>query len=298
MARELLELIEEALGILHTKHGAYLERSADSVLVAGDTHGFPETSRWVLGLADELGVDLVVFLGDYVDRGPRGVENLEFLLEHLVSEPERVVLLRGNHESPVMNYYYGFRDELVNKLGPKAQYTVEELYECLPFYIVLNNRLWLVHGGVPCKKCADEPEEPLGLEEIARQVKEIHCTRDAVDPAGIPMQLLWNDPRGDVEWFVPSIRGPGIYFYGRAAWRKFLEANNLELIIRAHETVDAVALWRPDGSYEPGLRHGEKRSLEELRHSVITVFTSLYHGLGAGAVHVTGESITVYRYTG
>ncbi len=298
MARELQELVEHALGILRTRHGAYLERSADSVLIAGDTHGFPETSRWVLGLADELGVDLVVFLGDYVDRGPRGVENLELLLERLVSEPEHVVLLRGNHESPVMNYYYGFREELVNKLGPEAQDYIEELYMCLPFYMVLNNQIWLVHGGVPCRKCSNEPEEPPSLEEIAKQVKEVHCTRDAIDPAGIPMQLLWNDPRGDLEWFAPSIRGPGIYFYGREAWRRFLEANSLELIIRAHETVDAVALWRPDGSYEPGLRHGEKRSLEELRHSVITVFTSLYHGLGAGAIHVTREGMTVYRYTG
>jgi len=285
------------VAVLRSGHGAFVERSADTVLVAGDTHGFPETSKWVLSLDERLGPDLVVFLGDYVDRGPRGVENLELLLEALVSEPDHYILLRGNHESVLMNYYYGFREELVNKLGPEAQRYVEELYQCLPFYAVINN-IWFVHGGVPCRECSGGEEPPIGLNEIARSVEEIHCRREALEPSGTPMQILWNDPRGDLEWFAPSIRGPGIYFYGRKAWRRFLDANGLRLIIRAHETVDAVAVWRPDGGYEPGLRDGEERSLEELLGSVITVFTSLYHGLGAGALLVTRDLIRAYRYKG
>lgn len=297
MSQRLEQLIEEAIEVIRSRHGAFIEKNVESALVAGDTHGFPETSKWVLQLAEETSPELVVFLGDYVDRGPRGVENLELLLETMVSDPEHYVLLRGNHESPVMNYYYGFREELVNKLGPEAQRYIEELYQCLPFYAIINS-IWFVHGGVPCNECSGGEEPAVDLREIAKKVREIHCTREALEPTGLPMQILWNDPRGDIEWFAPSIRGPGIYFYGREAWKRFLSTNNLRLIIRAHETVDAVAIWRPDGSYDPGLRDGEQLSLEEISNSVVTVFTSLYHGLGAGAVLVTKDSITVYRYSG
>ena len=255
---------------------------ARRLLLVGDTHGFPEVSRWALGLAREEGVDYTVFLGDYVDRGPMGVENLELLLEALLGGG--VLLLRGNHESLEMNYYYGFMEEAESKRGEEYLRLVEEVYRRLP-YIVLAGGVFMVHGGVPCRVCRSGPEDPVPLAEIEERLQRIKGREEASEPSDpVAMQLLWNDPRGTIEWFMPSPRGPGIYLYGRRAWQSFLEENKLSLIIRAHEVVDGVHVWTRDGGQLRGIEEGDELSLEELRGCVVTVFSSLYHGGRAAAL--------------
>ncbi|MCQ4345570.1 MAG: metallophosphoesterase, partial [Sulfolobaceae archaeon] len=84
------------------------------VAFVGDTHGaFEEVTKFVLGAISKE-VDLIVFLGDYVDREPpNGLENLLAILKVFAdSKGEKVVFIRGNHESPLTNYYYGFYDEV------------------------------------------------------------------------------------------------------------------------------------------------------------------------------------------
>ena len=45
------------------------------------------------------------FLGDYVDRGPDGLEVLYTLARLQVANPDRVFVVRGNHEDLSINYY-------------------------------------------------------------------------------------------------------------------------------------------------------------------------------------------------
>ena len=76
----------------------------------GDVHG---RLRPLLGILDELNsrhISDVVFLGDYLNKGPESAQVLEHLIA--VSESGSVTLLRGNHES-------AFLDALqTNNLGP------------------------------------------------------------------------------------------------------------------------------------------------------------------------------------
>ncbi|KSW11545.1 hypothetical protein CF15_01530 [Pyrodictium occultum] len=289
--------MEDAAGLLASR-GPVVEVEAGRILVVGDTHGYPEVSEWALRLADKHGAEAVVFLGDYVDRGPWSVENLELLLERMLAEPGRLLLLRGNHESLEMNRYYGFLEEYYSKLGPGRLAPLRRLYSCLP-YAARSRGVLLLHGGVPCRECSGGPEEPVSLEELAERLSRLHCRPELDEWSdSLAAQLLWNDPRGDLEWFAPSIRGPGVYYYGRLAWTSFLRANGLSLLVRAHEAVDAHAVWTREGRLLKGVGHGERMGMRELEGSVVTVFSSLYHGAGAGALLIDqeGEFLEFLRY--
>jgi hypothetical protein len=59
----------------------------------------------------------LVFLGDYTDRGMYGVEVLYTLLRLKVENPDRVWLVRGNHEDVSITSRYGFLAEARGKFG-------------------------------------------------------------------------------------------------------------------------------------------------------------------------------------
>jgi len=67
------------------------------VIFVGDTHGDLEVSQKVIKDYLKPG-NKIVFLGDYVDRGPQSKENLDFLLEIKAKNLNQIYLLQGNHE--------------------------------------------------------------------------------------------------------------------------------------------------------------------------------------------------------
>lgn len=76
------------------------------ILAVGDIHGMYDK---LISLMDQVqfdpSEDLLVFLGDYIDRGPRSLDCLDYVMDLQQRYPERVVCLKGNHESMCSNYY-------------------------------------------------------------------------------------------------------------------------------------------------------------------------------------------------
>ena len=71
---------------------------AERILIVGDIHGDLESLNVLLNRHWDPQKDLVIFLGDYSDRGEFGVEVVECIFELFKQHPQRVVGLRGNHE--------------------------------------------------------------------------------------------------------------------------------------------------------------------------------------------------------
>ncbi|QKQ99171.1 serine/threonine protein phosphatase [Metallosphaera tengchongensis] len=212
----------------------------------GDTHGAYNVTRHVL--ENYANFDVIVFLGDYVDREPYGLENLELILSKFIESPEKIVVLRGNHESPLTNDYYGFKTEVEQKLGGESYKEFVELFSQMPYAAIVND-YFCVHGGI-----ARNLKSVTQLDELKKP--------DVLPEDEIAFELLWNDPREELDGFVPNVRGEGTFFYGRDVTLNFLKENLLKGIIRGHEVAD-------------GFR-------AEMDERVITVFSSRYHKMRAG----------------
>lgn len=75
-------------------------------LAVGDIHGCLAQLIELMALVKPTSADRVVFLGDYVDRGPASAGVIEYLIEFAVAFPE-TVFLRGNHEQMFLDYLDG-----------------------------------------------------------------------------------------------------------------------------------------------------------------------------------------------
>lgn len=76
--------------------------SAPETYVIGDVHGCAEELRALLALLPLDRDTRIVFVGDYVDRGPRSRQVIDTILE--LSTTHHVVPLLGNHEAMLLDF--------------------------------------------------------------------------------------------------------------------------------------------------------------------------------------------------
>ena len=77
------------------------------IFVVGDIHGCFEK---LIALIDKIPInynqDQLIFIGDYIDRGPSSFEVVRYLIELKKLKPD-TVFLKGNHEDMLQNYLDG-----------------------------------------------------------------------------------------------------------------------------------------------------------------------------------------------
>jgi serine/threonine-protein phosphatase PPG1 len=85
------------------------------VTVVGDVHGQFSDVLEIFKIGGPCPSTNYLFLGDYVDRGVCSVETISLLACLKLRYPNRITLLRGNHESRAVTQVYGFYMECLRK---------------------------------------------------------------------------------------------------------------------------------------------------------------------------------------
>jgi serine/threonine-protein phosphatase 4 catalytic subunit len=218
---EVKDLCHRAMEILMEESN--VQRVDAPVTICGDIHGQFYDLKELFKVGDDCPDTNYLFLGDFVDRGYYSVETFLLLLALKVRYPDRITLIRGNHESRQITQVYGFYDECLKKYGSVNVWRYcTEIFDYLSLSALIEDRVLCVHGGL-------SPNITM-LDQIRKIDRKQEVPHD-----GAMCDLLWSDPE-DLEGWGLSPRGAG-YLFGGNVVKQFNHTNNLELICRAHQLV-------------------------------------------------------------
>lgn len=142
------------------------------------------------------------------------------MLLYKIKYPFNFFLLRGNHESDGINRIYGFYEECKRRYSVRIWKKFTECFNVLPVAALVGDRILCMHGGLS--------PELTHLDQI-RNIKRPVFIPDK----GVLCDLLWSDPDPRVLDWGENERGVSFTF-GVNTVNKFLEAQDLDLIARAH----------------------------------------------------------------
>jgi serine/threonine protein phosphatase 1 len=93
------------------------------IFAIGDIHGcFEKLKRLIEKIDIDWDKDKLIFLGDYIDRGPDSFKVVEFLIS-LRKRHRNIILLKGNHEEMLENFLSG--NNRVGYLMDGGQQTID-----------------------------------------------------------------------------------------------------------------------------------------------------------------------------
>lgn len=187
-----------------------------------------------------------VFLGDFVDRGYFSLETFTllmclkakcdpiadnvfspsfvFIVTDIRRFPDRIVLVRGNHESRQITQVYGFFEECQQKYGNASVWKACcQVFDFLVLAAIVDGTVLCVHGGLsPEIRTIDQIRVVARAQEIPHE--------------GAFCDLVWSDPE-DIDSWAISPRGAG-WLFGHKVATEFNHVNGLKTIARAHQLVN------------------------------------------------------------
>ncbi|KAI3388791.1 hypothetical protein SNEBB_005231 [Seison nebaliae] len=199
------------------------------VTVCGDVHGQFYDLMELFRMGGDAPQTNYLFMGDYVDRGYYSVETVSLLVCLKVRYPQRITILRGNHESRQITQVYGFYDECVRKYSNTNVWKYfTDLFDYFPLVAIIEDTIFCLHGGLsPSINTIDTIKDLERIKEVPHE--------------GAMCDLLWSDPDDRCGW-GSSQRGAG-YTFGEDVSAAFNYQNGLTTIARAHQLVMDGYAW-------------------------------------------------------
>ncbi|MHA2179230.1 MAG: metallophosphoesterase [Candidatus Thorarchaeota archaeon] len=260
VSREDIRQITGMIRDLYRDKNNVEEIPTRNVIFVGDLHGEYDCALGVRDLFKKYKNHTFVFLGDYADRGPAQIETINLVMALALLEPERVLMLRGNHESDDTAQKYGFYSEVTRVHSFDVYGYYLDVFQVLPL-AAMGEGIFACHGGIP--------EGVKSLDDIQ--------TRNRFNlnfPDDVLFQLAWNDPKEADFRFAANSRGQRVKAFGRKAFDEFSDKFGIEKFIRAHEVA-------PDGI----------RTFFDDR--LISVFSASSHGRANPKVVRLGSKFTI-----
>ncbi len=204
---------------------------AGEAIIVGDLHGdlkslvhIIEESNFLDKMKKREDV-LLIFLGDYGDRGIKSPEVYYFVLKLKEMFPENVILMRGNHEGPpdLPASPHDLPTYLENRFGKKgseAYLKLRELFNHLYNGVIITDRCVLLHGGAPSQ---------------AATVTDIAFAHEKHPRERHLEEILWSDPWQGIKGTIASPRGAGRLF-GEDVTDRLLRMLNVKVVIRGHQS--------------------------------------------------------------
>ncbi len=195
-------------------------KKAKKVIFVGDTHGDIDASEIVLKKYLKKR-NVVVFLGDYVDRGPYSKENIEFLLENKLNYPDKIYLLQGNHETHRITSFWPA--DFWRSLSNEEYNKYSSLLEKLPLVAIVDNIIAL-HGALPnVKNLEDINKIKIGSEEW--------------------YQIVWGDFLEEEGNYLGIDIFSGRPKFGSDYFFNLIERFNKKILIRSHQPDIPMAIF-------------------------------------------------------
>lgn len=206
-----------------------------NLVIIGDLHGDFNSLKRIMEIIDFTNYlknesNLLIFLGDYIDRGKYSLEVLLFICKIKNYHPNNVILLKGNHESYELFPFsaYDLKSNLLNRFGIKSndfyRKIIIPLFESLFVFCEIDRFALLMHGGLPV------------ITDMNFFNNYKFYLSNLKDNSSLLEELLWNDPRDFLihKFWDISRRGLGKYF-GIGVTNIWLSKTNCNFLIRGHE---------------------------------------------------------------
>lgn len=239
-AEDFIQQMEEATQLLSKENGQVGNfnvtgrlveiKPLGKAVIVSDLHGDLESLIQIVkgsGFPQKIDSNrdvLMVFLGDYGDRGIYSVEVYYVILKLKLLFPEHVILMRGNHEGPedIMASPHDLPMQFHRRFGKKwaeAYSKTRELFRNLYNAVLVEELCLMIHGGLPLK---------------ARTLEDLAFAHTLHPKQRLFEEMLWNDPTEVIKGSCDSPRGAGKLF-GENITKEVLRRFDVKLLIRGHE---------------------------------------------------------------
>jgi predicted phosphodiesterase len=234
------QLVEDATRLLCNENGKIGNlkilgrlvqlKAQGEALVISDLHGDLESLIQImkeskfLRKMNQNNNAVLIFLGDYGDRGEYSKEVYYTVLKLKLAFPKQVILMRGNHEGPedLLASPHDLPMEFQTKFGENwngAYLKIRELFACLYNAVLVEKRYLIIHGGLPAQ---------------ARTIEDLAFAHTLHPKQTFLEDILWSDPNEMVNEVCASPRGAGKLF-GENITNQVLRNFDVKILIRGHE---------------------------------------------------------------